>query len=106
MTEKKGFRISRFEKTPSGRRFVRIDSTTAPVYAEKFFDEFVTEDMLAEMVAELELKAEAYVEPEKFESITGESVSELNISDEAVASKKATLLEKQEREQGDDEVYE
>ena len=98
MTEEKSYRISRFEKTPSGRRFVRIDSTTAPVYAEKFFDEFVTEEMLAEMVADVELKAEDYVEPERFEPITEDSITELVISDEVVASKKAILLEKQGEE--------
>ena len=104
--EEKNYRISRLEKTLSGKRFVRIDSKTHPVNVEKFFDDFVTDDMLAEMVAELQLREESYVAPETYESVTEESKSAINISDEVVSTKKAAIIAKRVAKEAKEAVVE
>lgn len=95
-SETETYKISRFEKQEStGRRFVCVTSKVKPVKVERFFDEFVTEEDLADMIADLRIKEDKYVEPDKYVGITQESLDELNIDEELVEAKKKEKEEEQ-----------
>lgn len=97
------YKITRYEEK-SDALFICISSLNNPVYLEHFFtpeerlDNTSRKETIERLVAELELRDEAYVEPEKFVSKVEEAEA-LEISPVDIATKKAAIiLEKEEKE--------
>ena len=88
--------ITRYEEK-SDALFICINSTVAPVYIEYFFqpderkDEASRIATIEKLVAELEIKADEYVEPEKWVSNVEEAKA-LKLDSGKIATAKASLL--------------
>ena len=88
--------ISRYEEK-SDQLFICINHTEKPVYIEHFFTESERKDeksriaTIEKLVADLEIKADEYVEPEKFVSKIEEAKA-FKLSTENIATAKAELL--------------
>ena len=88
--------ISRYEEK-SDSLFICINHTEKPVYVEHFFTESERKDekskiaTIEKLVADLEIKADEYVEPEKFVSKIEEAKA-FKLSTEKIATAKAELL--------------
>jgi len=100
--------ISRYEEK-SDSLFICINHTEKPIYLEHFFteEERATEESRKEtiekLVAELEVKADEYVEPEQYVSKVEEAkaftLSSKKISDVKIAYLTKRELEKQPKEE-------
>jgi len=92
------YKITRYEEK-SDALFICINHTEKPVYIEHFFtederkNEESIKDTIAGLIAELEIKADEYVEPE--ESVSNlEYAKNLTISNSKITAKKAELITK------------
>jgi len=89
-------KITRYEEK-SDALFICINHTEKPVYVEHFFTEEERADdtskkaTIERLVAELEIKAEEYVEPEPFVSKVSEAQA-IEISPVKVESAKSAIL--------------
>jgi len=99
------YQITRYEEK-SDALFICINHTEKPVYIEHFFSEDERKDeasriaCIEKLVAELEIKADEYVEPEKFVSKVEEARA-LKLDTKKIASAKSAILaEKLEVEDG------
>ena len=90
------YNISRYEEK-SDSLFICINHTEKPVYIEHFFtdDERKTEESriatIEKLVAELEIKADEYVEPEKYVSKLDEAKA-FSLDTKKIADAKASLV--------------
>jgi len=94
------YSISRYEEK-SDQLFICINHTEKPVYVEHFFSPDERKDekskiaTIEKLVAELEIKADEYVEPEAWVD-KRDSIKDLKISVEKVATQKALILSSRE----------
>jgi len=88
--------ITRYEEK-SDALFICINHTEKPVYIEHFFTEDERKDeasriaCIEKLVAELEIKADEYVEPEPFVSKVTEAQA-LKLDPKKIADRKSELL--------------
>ena len=90
------YNITRYEEK-SDQLFICINHTEKPVYIEHFFTESERKDdkskiaTIEKLVAELEIKADEYVEPEAWISKVEEAKA-LKLDSGKIATAKASLL--------------
>jgi hypothetical protein len=90
------YQITRYEEK-SDALFICINHTEKPVYIEHFFTEEERKDTASRiatiegLVAELEIKADEYVEPEPFVSKVEEARA-LRLDTKKIADRKSELL--------------
>jgi len=93
------YNINRYEEK-SDQLFICISHTEKPVYIEHFFDESERKDeasriaAIEKLAAELEIKADEYVEPEAWVSKVEEAKAFVLDSKKIAAAKSAILAEK------------
>lgn len=92
------YQITRYEEK-SDALFICINHTEKPVYIEHFFTEDERKDeaskiaTIEKLVAELEIRADKYVEPEKFVSKLSEAQAFV-LDTKKIASAKSAILAK------------
>lgn len=92
--------ISRYEEKLD-QLFICINHTEKPVYLEHFFTEDERKDdssrkaTIERLVAELQIKADEYVEPEPFVSHV-EDARKIKLSDANIATAKTEILAERE----------
>lgn len=104
------YKITRYEEK-SDSLFICIADDTKPVYIEHFFteDERATEESrkatIEGLIAELEIKADEYVEPEKYISKVEEAKGFI-LNKDKIATKKAEILAKrlEKQEEVEEEI--
>jgi len=90
------YQITRYEEK-SDALFICINHTEKPVYIEHFFSEEERKDeasriaRIEKLVAELEIMADEYVEPEKWVSKVSEAQA-FNLDTKKIADYKAEII--------------